>query len=83
MQEASARVYQGDRLSAFAERMLSPSVSGASENKAPTRSASHGIRGEAVHVVGIVIVGRPVRVHITEIGGRARVRFRKHPNKPI
>jgi hypothetical protein len=79
MQEASARVYQGDRLSAFADRMLSPSVSGASENKAPTPSAPHGIGGEAIRVVGIVIIGRTRTVHIAEIGGRARVRFRKHP----
>jgi hypothetical protein len=79
MQEASARVYQGDRLSAFAERMLSPSVSGASENKAPTRSAPHGIGGNPIRIVGIVIVGRTRAIHITEIVGIARVRFRKHP----
>jgi hypothetical protein len=83
MQEASAWVYQGNRLSASADGMLSPSVSDASENKAPTHSAPHGIGGEAIRIVGIVIVGRTVSIHIAEIVGVARVRFRKHPAKPV
>ena len=46
--------------------------------KQPTFIVPHGIGGEAIHVVGVVIVGSTVVVDITKIVGIAGV-YRKRP----
>ncbi|MDR2952579.1 MAG: hypothetical protein LBU82_04970 [Treponema sp.] len=74
MQEASSRAYQGENLpDPMSGRMFSPFCVGRVGRKQPTLSAPHEIRREAVIVVGVVVVGSTVVIHITEIADRTGI----------